>query len=51
MEQLRDKGVVPLGVISYNFTDEKLELSVFQGVNTEEVNALFERLGLRVGFK
>jgi len=51
MEQLRDKGSVPLGVLSFSFASEQLELAVFQGVDPSEVNALFEKLGVKVKFQ
>jgi len=51
MEQLRDKGSVPLGILNYSFASEQLELAVFHGVDPSEVNALFEKLGVKVKFQ
>lgn len=51
MEQLRDKGSVPLGVLSFSFVSEQLELAVFHGVDPAEVNALLEKLGMKVKFQ
>ncbi len=51
MEQLRNKGSIPLGILSFSFSSEQLEIEVFHGVDPAEVNALLERLGVKVKFQ
>jgi hypothetical protein len=51
IEKLRDKSSAPLGILSYSFASEQLEIAVFQGVDPSEVNALLEKLGVKVKFQ
>lgn len=46
IQKLRDKGRVPLGIITYDVEQERLSLILFPDVNMEEANALLETLGI-----
>lgn len=46
IQKLRDKGRVPMGVITYDVEQERLSLILFPDVNMQEANALLATVGI-----
>lgn len=49
-KRMRDAGLIPLGVISYDMTAGEFKISIIRGQDTSEVNALLAKLGLKGQF-
>jgi hypothetical protein len=48
IDQMRSNRLVPLGIVSYDLESESIVVTIFKGLDTEEVNAMLAKLNLRV---
>jgi hypothetical protein len=47
LKELRDRGCVPIGILSFDMNEEEVILSLVEGVEVGEVNALLAKIKLK----